>query len=64
MAAGSRAAQQVTEGLAGEPRPENLAQIGRWLSQRRNSGVLYFMALRDGDGMRSTVDTLNFLPPR
>ncbi len=63
FATGGDLAQRVAEELAGDPRPVNLKQVGRWLRNRRLSGHLYLMAARDGPGMRAEVDTHAFLPP-
>lgn len=63
FATGGDLAQQVAEGLAGDPRPTDLKQVGRWLRERRLPGHLYLLAARDGPGIRAGVDTRAFLPP-
>jgi hypothetical protein len=62
IACSGELAQRVTEEVAGDPRPTDLKQIGRWLERRRLDGNLYLLAVRDGDSMRSGVDTEPFVP--
>jgi hypothetical protein len=63
IACGGELAQQVAEAVAGDPRPRDLRDVGRWLNARRLDGHLYLMAVRNGAGMRSEVETHAFLPP-
>jgi hypothetical protein len=63
IAVGGDLAQRVAESLAGDPRPVTLAQVRRWLENRRENGYLYLMAARSGAGMRAEVDSFDFLPP-
>lgn len=63
IACGAELAQKLSEQLAGDPRPTDLDGVVRWLNEVRPDGNLYLMAVRDGAGMRSEVDTYSFLPP-
>lgn len=63
VAASARDADQLASNLGGDPRPTNLEQVGRWLSDRRADGNIYLMAVRSGAGMRADITVLPFLPP-
>ena len=56
-------ANAIFGGIGGQPRPESLKQIVKFMSKRRVGGYLYLMGVRNGVGMRSEVDVLSFLPP-
>jgi len=63
IVAGGSLAQRLVDEVAGDPRPENLAQIQTWFANRRTDGYLYLLAVRKGTGMRSEVEAMPFLPP-
>ncbi|HET6343732.1 MAG TPA: hypothetical protein VFH51_02320, partial [Myxococcota bacterium] len=63
VAGGVDVAEHVAHEVSGGPRPTEYKQLGRWLARRRQDGVVYLMAVRDGVGMQAAVDEFKFLPP-
>ncbi len=63
VAAGVDAAESLATQVAGEPQPTALADIGRWLSERRADGRIYLLAVRRGSGLKAGVEAHPFLPP-
>lgn len=56
-------ANRLQRGLGGNPRPETLPQLVKWLAGRRPGGHLYLLGVRNGVGMRAEVDVMSFIPP-
>jgi hypothetical protein len=63
VAGGVDTAERVAHEVNGGPRPTEYKQLGRWLARRRQAGIVYLMAVRDGVGMQAAVDEFKFLPP-
>ncbi|MBC7795198.1 MAG: hypothetical protein H7Z43_15950 [Clostridia bacterium] len=63
IAASADVAERVADEVSGAPRPNDLGDIVRVVNAHRADGNVYLMAVRDGVGMRSRVDVLQFIPP-